>query len=142
MLNPGESFTFEAYFKPTQPGVYSANLAIVSEAKRINITFIGATTELAGVEQESQPTSILTAIPNPFSQSTQISFTSPDAGYADISIVNLLGEQVARIFSGELDAGHQHNFTFSNTASLQDGTYDCLIRLNGRVETLPVLLLH
>ena len=57
------------------------------------------------------PTSDIQSYPNPFSQSTQISFTSPDAGYADISIVNLLGEQVARIFSGELDAG-EHNFTF------------------------------
>jgi type IX secretion system substrate protein len=79
--------------------------------------------------------------PNPFSQSTQISFTSQSAGYAEISIVNLLGEQVAHIFSGELDEG-QHNFTFSNISGLQDGTYECLIRMNGRVETLPIVLLH
>ena len=63
------------------------------------------------------------------------------AGYANISIVNLLGEQVARVFSGELDAG-QHNFTFTNTTDLPDGMYECLVRMNGRVETLPMVLLH
>jgi hypothetical protein len=77
--------------------------------------------------------------PNPFSQSTQITFKSESAGYADISIVNLLGEQVARIFSGELDAG-EHNFTFSNTTGLPDGMYECLVRINGQVGTLPMVL--
>ena len=62
-------------------------------------------------------------------------------GYADISIVNLLGEQVARIFSGELDAGHPHNFTFSGKG-LPDGIYECLIRMNGQVEKQAVVLLH
>jgi hypothetical protein len=85
--------------------------------------------------------SISTIHPNPFSQSTQISFTSPDAGYADITIVNLLGEQVARIFSGELDEG-PHNCTFGNTAGLPDGMYECLIRMNGQVEKQPMVLLH
>jgi hypothetical protein len=48
---------------------------------------------------------------------------------------------VAHVFSGELDAG-EHNFTFSNTAGLPDGTYECLIRMNGQVQTLPVVLIH
>jgi ligand-binding sensor domain-containing protein len=86
----------------------------------------------------------LQSYPNPFSQSTQISFTSADAGYADISILNLLGEQVARVFSGELPAaaGGEHNFTFSNTPGLPDGMYECIVRMNGRVETLPLVLIR
>ncbi|MFI5201692.1 MAG: hypothetical protein ACHQNE_04855, partial [Candidatus Kapaibacterium sp.] len=79
--------------------------------------------------------------PNPFSQSTQITFTPESAGYADISVVNLLGEQVARVFSGELDAG-PHNFTFSSTAGLPDGMYECLVRMNRRVEKVGMVLLH
>jgi photosystem II stability/assembly factor-like uncharacterized protein len=139
-LNPGESFTFEAYFTPTKPGIYSANLAVVSEAKIVNLTFIGTATGTAGISQQSQSDSRQSVFPNPFSQSTQITFSPESAGYADISIVNLLGEQVASIFSGELDAG-QHNFTFSNTEGLPDGTYECRIRMNGQVETLPVVKL-
>ena len=40
------------------------------------------------------------AYPNPFSQSTEITFTSETSGHADISIVNLLGNEVAHLFSG------------------------------------------
>jgi ligand-binding sensor domain-containing protein len=79
--------------------------------------------------------------PNPFSQSTQITFTSQDAGYAKVSIVNMLGVEVAPLSSGELDAG-EHNFTWGNPAGLPDGTYECLVRMNGQVETLPIVLLH
>jgi hypothetical protein len=83
----------------------------------------------------------IVTFPNPFSQSTQISFTSDEAGFADISIVNLLGEQIAHLFSGQLDAG-QHHFTFSSTAGLPEGAYECLVRMNGHVEKQPIILLH
>ncbi len=76
--------------------------------------------------------------PNPFSQSTQITFTSQAAGYAEISIVNMLGIEVARLFSGELGAG-EHNFPWSNPTGLPDGTYECLVRMNGQVQALPVV---
>jgi hypothetical protein len=85
---------------------------------------------------------------NPFSQSTEITFTSEAAGYADISIVNLLGEQVARLFSGELGAG-EHSFLWSTPTGLPDGTYECLVRINGQVDdrsstvqALPVVLMR
>ena len=62
--------------------------------------------------------------------------------------MNLLGEQVAHIFSGELDAG-PHNFTWNCRGALSaaadapmDGMYVCLVGMNGRVETLPVVLLR
>ena len=86
--------------------------------------------------------------PNPFSQSTQITFTSQTAGYAEVSIVNMLGVEVARLFSGELGAG-EHNFSWSNPTGLPDGTYECLVRMNGQVddrsstlESLPMVLMH
>ncbi len=79
--------------------------------------------------------------PNPFSQSTQITFTSQTAGYVELSIVNMLGVEVARLFSGELEAG-EHTYMWGNPTGLPDGTYECLVRTNGQVETLPILLLH
>ncbi len=82
----------------------------------------------------------LSVSPNPLSQSTRISFSSPRSGYAEISIVNLLGAEVARIFSGELAAG-EHRFPWE-PAGLPDGLYECLVRKNGGVEALPVLLLR
>ena len=79
--------------------------------------------------------------PNPFSESTQITFTSETAGYAEISVVNLLGEQVALLFSGDLTVGN-HSFTWSNPKDLPDGTYECLVRINGQVETLTIVLMR
>jgi hypothetical protein len=73
--------------------------------------------------------------------STQITFTSQAAGYAEVSIVNMLGVVVARLFSGELGAG-EHNFSWSNTTGLQGGMYECLVRMNGQVQTLPVVLMR
>ena len=71
--------------------------------------------------------------PNPFSQSTTITFTSPESGVATVAIVNILGATVARIFSGELDAG-AHTFTWDadGTSALR-GVYECIVRMNGKV---------
>jgi hypothetical protein len=142
LLNPGESFTFEVYFMPTQPGDYTANIAVASEAKRINIVLIGTASGVAEVEEQPQPVSMLTIAPNPFSQSTQITFTSPSAGYAEVSIVNMLGVEVARLLSGELGAG-EHSLTWdAGKDACTTGVYECLVRMNGQVETLPVVLMR
>ncbi len=79
--------------------------------------------------------------PNPFSQSTQITCTSQTAGYVEVSIVNMLGVEVARLFSGEAGAG-EHSFLWGNPTGLPDGVYECLFRMNGQMETLPVLLMR
>jgi hypothetical protein len=40
-----------------------------------------------------------------------------------------------------LEAG-EHTFTWRTTPSLPDGMYECLIRMNGRVEKLPMMLVR
>ncbi len=104
-----------------------------------------------GISSVSQTTaatpSEIQIYPNPFSQSTQITFSSITAGYAEVSIVNTLGVEVARLFSGELDAG-EHNFMWGNPTGLPDEVYECVVRMNGlvddrssTVQTLPVVLM-
>jgi hypothetical protein len=152
-LQPVASYTpFQVNFQTLQQGITPDSIIVVFMLFSADSTSGGGSSTLLTVDEisvsslgvasstEIKPF-VVCSYPNPFSQSTQISFTSESAGYADISIVNLLGEQVARIFSGELDAG-QHNFTFSNTAALPDGVYECLVRMNGRVETLPMVFLN
>jgi hypothetical protein len=75
--------------------------------------------------------------PNPFWQSTEIAFTSASAGYADVWVVNILGAPVAHLFSGELDAS-EHQFMWSKPPSLPDGTYECIVRMNGGVERIAL----
>ncbi|MDP4200036.1 MAG: T9SS type A sorting domain-containing protein [Bacteroidota bacterium] len=78
--------------------------------------------------------------PNPFSQSTTISFTPEASGYAEVSIVNLLGVEVARLFAGELGAGKR---TFEwKPSEVPDGMYECLVRMNGRVKKISVMLVR
>ncbi len=99
------------------------------------------TGDFSGVTDQTTNDGAIRIYPNPFSQSTEITFTSQAAGYAEVSVVNLLGVEVARLFSGELGAGG-HSFTWSNPTGMQDGTYECLVRMNGHVETLPVVLMR
>ncbi len=80
----------------------------------------------------------LTSYPNPFILSTTINFNAPESGVADMSIVNILGTEVARIFSGELTAG-QHSFSW-NANGLPDGMYECVVEMNGGVERVPIIV--
>ncbi len=61
--------------------------------------------------------------------------------------MNMLGVEVARLFSGELEAPTngapgEHKFVWSDPTGLPDGVYECLVRMNGQVETLPVVLMR
>ena len=75
--------------------------------------------------------------PNPFSQSTTISFTSEAQGYADVRVVNPLGMEVARIYTGELSEG-EHSFSW-DASGFAPGMYECVVRMNGHAERLPMI---
>ena len=76
--------------------------------------------------------------PNPFTQSTTISFSTPESGVASVSIVNILGTEVARIYSGELGAG-EHSFQW-DASGLAPGMYECIVQMNGGIERVPMVL--
>jgi flagellar hook assembly protein FlgD len=80
----------------------------------------------------------LTSYPNPFTQSTTISFTTPESSVATVAIVNILGATVAHIFSGELDAG-THTFTW-DANGLPAGVYECIVQMNGNVERTAMVV--
>jgi hypothetical protein len=76
--------------------------------------------------------------PNPFSQRSTIRFTTDERGAAQVRVVNLLGEEVARVFSGELEAG-EHTFTWDANGAAA-GTYFCIVRSNDRVTRAAMVL--
>ena len=84
--------------------------------------------------------SSFTNYPNPFSNQTTVNFTSTESGVAQISIVNLLGAEVAKLYSGELGAG-EHSFSW-DANGMSAGMYICVVRRNGGVEQVPVMLLR
>jgi len=100
------------------------------------------------VVEHPQAKSIAQAFPNPLTHSTTIRFSSTESGFAQVTIVNLLGETVAQLFEGELEAG-EHSFEW-NASDFPAGTYFCLIRegaaarmtdhVGGALHEVPMLL--
>ena len=58
--------------------------------------------------------------PNPFNPSTQLSIAMPEAGFLSVNVYNILGQKVATLVDGYMDAnsaGHIINFNAGNLAS-------------------------
>ncbi len=87
---------------------------------------------ISAVSNVASTENSLTSYPNPFTQSTTISFTTPESGVATVAIVNILGATVAHIFWGELDAG-THIFTW-DANGLPAGMYECIVQVNGHLQ--------
>ncbi len=92
------------------------------------------------VETSHSSNNALSAFPNPAFQSTKINFTSTESGFAEVSVVSMLGTQVARIYSGELTAG-EHKFSWEANG-MAAGMYECIVRMNTNVQRLSVSLIH
>jgi hypothetical protein len=67
--------------------------------------------------------------PNPFNPETAIAFDLVDGGFVTLSIYNVLGQQVASLVNGTMDAG-RHVVNFSAT-DLPSGLYLYRIEANG-----------
>jgi len=94
----------------------------------------------SGISYVAQPklvSTLLTSFPNPFTQSTSIKFSTSDHSFAQVSIHNLLGSEVARLFSGELDAG-EHSFTW-DAHGMPAGMYVALVKIGGEVREIPIV---
>jgi hypothetical protein len=61
--------------------------------------------------------------PNPFNPSTTIALQVPNPGHCRLLVYNLLGEEVAVLHDGFLDAG-EHSFSF-NGGGRSSGLYSC-----------------
>ena len=64
--------------------------------------------------------------PNPFNPTTQIAVDLPEAAATEITVWNIMGQKVATLYSGDLNAGH-HSLNFngrdSNGKQLTSGMY-------------------
>lgn len=105
---------------------------------RRKLSDFGITANVSAAKKEEDA---LSCYPNPFTSATTISLFSSVPAIAEVTVVNLLGVEVARIFSGELESG-EHTFSWNAKPNLPDGMYECLVRMNGRVEKLQMFLLR
>lgn len=77
--------------------------------------------------------------PNPFNPATNISFNLPEAGEVSLKVYNLLGQEVASLINGRMNAGFQQvSFDASNLAS---GTYIYRLVAGTNVQTRKMMLI-
>lgn len=84
----------------------------------------------------------LTNYPNPFNGNTMISFSLQEAGNVDVTVYDVLGRQVSRLFSGYLYAGnHKYAWPAANEYTLKSGVYYYRVSIDGRSGTGKMMFL-
>ncbi len=77
--------------------------------------------------------------PNPFNPTTDISFDLPVSSRVELTIYNILGQEVETLINGEMEAGH-HTVTW-DASPYSSGIYFYRISANNFSETKKMLLL-
>jgi hypothetical protein len=78
--------------------------------------------------------------PNPFNPTTTIEYAVPQNGRATIKVYNVLGQEVATAFDGNVEAG-KINTARMNASNLPSGLYFYVLRSAGMIETKRMILL-
>ncbi|MBK6910197.1 MAG: T9SS type A sorting domain-containing protein [bacterium] len=95
----------------------------------------GGRQELATVESTPAGAAVVTEYalhqnyPNPFNPTTNIAFDMVEAGHVTISVFNIMGQKVAELVNGSMDAG-RHVVSF-DAAGLSSGLYLYKMEANG-----------
>jgi hypothetical protein len=77
--------------------------------------------------------------PNPFNPATNIKFNLVESGYVSLKVYDILGNEVAELVNGELNAG-VHNKVF-NAGNLSSGVYFYTLKTNSFKETKKLMLM-
>jgi len=77
--------------------------------------------------------------PNPFNNSTRVSFEMTRSAYVRLDIYNLTGQKVARLVEGQLDAG-EHSITWE-AAGVASGVYFYRLEAEGTATTAKMMLI-
>lgn len=78
--------------------------------------------------------------PNPFNPSTRIGYSVPHRSFVSIGVYNVLGQEVATLVDGEMDAGR--HFATWNAAGMPSGVYFCRLKTADRILSIRLLLLR
>lgn len=94
--------------------------------------------ESASIENKESKNILLKAFPNPFSNSTTISFELNTNQHVYLRVCDLQGREVIVLTDEQLAPG-EHQFVF-NGSNLNSGVYVYQLRLNGAIETGKLVL--
>jgi hypothetical protein len=77
--------------------------------------------------------------PNPFNPNTVIEFVVPMSGHTTLRVYNVLGQEVAKLFEGNAEAGKVNSARF-DASSLPSGLYFYTLKNAAKTETKRMLL--
>ncbi|HZV11810.1 MAG TPA: T9SS type A sorting domain-containing protein, partial [Candidatus Kapabacteria bacterium] len=80
---------------------------------------------------------VLHNYPNPFREQTTVTYSIQEQGNVTVEVVNMLGETVAKVFSGRQAAG-TYNVPV-DAARFLPGVYFCKVTLNGKTMIRPMI---
>jgi hypothetical protein len=82
---------------------------------------------------------VLQSYPNPFNPSTQLKFSVAKTGWATLKVVNVLGQEVAILFSDNAVLGQKYSCIF-NAAGLSSGIYFARLESKGPLQVQKLVL--
>ncbi|MCD4731577.1 MAG: T9SS type A sorting domain-containing protein, partial [Bacteroidales bacterium] len=82
----------------------------------------------------------LSNYPNPFDYKTTIVFSIEETCSTTLSVYNMLGNNIATLFSGLAEAGQEYKFVFSGTA-LSEGIYYCQLQSGTKINAVKKMML-
>jgi hypothetical protein len=83
---------------------------------------------------------LFNAYPNPFNPLTTIRYGVPERSRVSLVVYNTLGQQVAQLVNGEVEAGY-HEVRF-DAAGLPSGVYLCRLQAGGHVEAKKLVVVR
>lgn len=127
--------------------VYNEWVNGVPHVQSLNPDFEGGTVTLdSRAPSANLPTSFGMSqnVPNPFNPTTQVSFALPKAAKVNLSVYNVLGQQVKTLVDGDMNAGYQ-TVTWDGTdrtgSQVASGVYFYKLRAGDYSDTKKMLLL-
>jgi hypothetical protein len=103
-----------------------------------NFSFDG-TTSVADQTKMPDSYTLLQNYPNPFNPSTTIKFSVPQNGHVNLTVFNLLGQEVETLVNEEREQGN-HEVKF-NASNLPSGIYLYRLQTANTVETKKMILM-
>ena len=78
--------------------------------------------------------------PNPFNPSTNLEIVIAEAGFVSVNVYNVLGQKVATLVNGYMEASAGHSITW-NAGNLASGVYIVQAVTAGDIATQKVMLI-
>ena len=123
----------------TIEGDYEIVTSIVVDSNANEVPSTGVTYETPA--EEIATFELKAAYPNPFNPTTNLELVVPEAGYVSVKIYNLVGQEVASLVDGMMEA-QPNGVTFQwNATSMPSGVYLVRAENAGQVMTQKLMLL-